>query len=73
MSNASKKYPHLTNLHLADYSSGQHDAEVEILVGSDHYWKIVTGNTKKGESGPTAIQTKLGWVLSGPTGEGSLM
>ena len=31
----------------------------------------MTGKTKKGESGPTAIQTKLGWVLSGPTGEGS--
>ena len=70
VSNASKTYPHLTNLHLA-YSSGQHDAEVDILIGSDHYWKIVTGKSKKGESGPTAIQTKLGWVFSGPTGEGS--
>ncbi|CAB4021831.1 E3 ubiquitin- ligase DZIP3 [Paramuricea clavata] len=27
VSNASKTYPHLANLHLADYSSGQHDAK----------------------------------------------
>ncbi|CAB4006889.1 E3 ubiquitin- ligase DZIP3, partial [Paramuricea clavata] len=28
VSNASKTYPHLANLHLADYSSGQHDAKI---------------------------------------------
>ena len=59
VSNASKPYTHLANLHLADYSSGQNDAEVDILIGSDQYWKIVTGKTKKGESGPTAFQTRL--------------
>ncbi|CAB3986454.1 Hypothetical predicted protein [Paramuricea clavata] len=68
MSNASKTYPHLTNLRLADYSSGQHDAKVDILIGSDHYRKIMTGKTRQGDSGPTAIQTRLGWVLSGPVG-----
>ncbi len=69
VSSASKAYTHLANLHLADYSSGRNDAEVDILIGSDQYWKIVTGKTRKGESGPTAIQTRLGWVLSGPVGE----
>ena len=68
VSNASKTYPHLANLHQADYSSGQHDAKVDILIGSDHYWKIVPGKTRQGDSGPTAIQTRLGWVLSGPVG-----
>ena len=29
------------------------------------------GKNKKGESGPTAIQTRLGWVLSGPVGQES--
>ncbi|CAB4024126.1 Hypothetical predicted protein [Paramuricea clavata] len=48
---------------IADYSSGQHDAKVDIPIGSDHYWKIVTGKTRQGDSGPTAIQTRLGWVL----------
>ncbi len=27
----------------------------DVLIGCDYYW------------GPTAIRTKLGWVLSGPT------
>lgn len=36
------------------------------MIGSDHYWKLVTGETMRGSGGPTAIQTRLGWVLSGP-------
>ena len=36
------------------------------LIGSDHYWQLVTDKVIQGESGPTAIQTHLGWVLSGP-------
>ena len=71
VSNANKTYPYLSNLRLANYSCGQDDAEVDILIGSDHYLKIVTGKTKKGDGGPTTIQTKLVWVLSGPVGEKS--
>ena len=40
---------------------------VDILVGSDQYWQLVSGKVLRGEDGPTAIQTRLGWVLSGPT------
>ena len=39
---------------------------MSILVGSDYYWDLVTGGVCHGSSGPTAIHTKLGWVLSGP-------
>ena len=39
---------------------------MDILIGSDQSWQIVTGEVKRGESGPTALCTKLGWVLSGP-------
>ena len=38
----------------------------DILVGSDNYWKLVTGDILKVENGPTAMQTRLGWVLAGP-------
>ena len=41
--------------------------EVDVLIGSDHYWDVVTGAICKSNGGPTAIHTKLGWVLSGPT------
>ena len=36
-------------------------------MGSDYYWDLVTGGVCRGSGGPTAILTKLGWVLSGPT------
>ena len=36
------------------------------MIGSDHYWQLVTGKVIQGESGPTAIHTHLGWVLSVP-------
>jgi len=32
----------------------------------NHYWKLVTGGVISGRDGPTAIQIKVGWVLSGP-------
>ena len=37
-----------------------------ILYGSDLYWTLVTGRVRRGMSGPTALETRLGWVLSGP-------
>ena len=37
-----------------------------MLIGSDYYWELVTGGVSRGAQGPTAIHTKLGWVLSGP-------
>ena len=59
-------YKHLNGIHLTDYSTGTEPAEVDILIGSDQYWQIVTGEVRRGESGPTALHTRLGWVLSGP-------
>ena len=59
-------YRHLNGIHLADYSTGAEPAEVDILIGSDQYWRIVTGEVTRGESGPTALHRKLGWVLSRP-------
>ena len=41
--------------------------EFDVLIGLDHYWDIITGETIRGASGPTAVYTKLGWILSGPT------
>ena len=63
---AEGRYPHLSGLELADFSHGNEDLEVDVLIGSDHYWKLVTGEMVRGASGPTAVQTRLGWVLSGP-------
>ena len=40
---------------------------VDLLIGADHYWSFFTGGIIRGDpSGPVALETKLGWVLSGP-------
>ena len=59
--------PGLIGLELADFSSSGSTLPVDILIGSDYYWELVTGRVSRGSSGPTAIHTKLGWVLSGPS------
>ena len=51
---------------LADHSNGDLKSEVDILIGCDQYWDVVTREIRKGTSGPRAINTMLGWVLFGP-------
>ena len=42
--------------------------EIDILVGSDWYWELVTGKVKVGNLGePVDVETKFGWVLNRPT------
>ena len=71
---ASLKYPHLQNLFISDFTDDP-TMEVDILVGGDFYWSFMTGNIIKGPvpNSPTALQTTIGWVLSGqnstPAGE----
>ena len=62
-----ERYDYLSQLRLADPSSNESQMEVDVLIGSDHYWELTTGEVLRGEhGGPVAINTKLGWVLSGP-------
>ena len=63
---SAESHAHLLKLDLADSADGASCLPVDILVGCDYYWELVTGGICRGEQGPTAIHTKLGWVLSGP-------
>ena len=63
---ATGAYEHLSGLELADSGDISGELEIDILVGSDHYWEVVTGRIIRGASGPAAVETRLGWVLSGP-------
>jgi len=56
-------YDHLANLDLADSSKVGEELQIDVLIGSDHYWQLVTGQIIQGDSGPTAIHTHLGWGL----------
>ena len=39
--------------------------EVSLLIGADYYWSIVEDKIIRG-NGPTAMKSKLGYLLSGP-------
>ena len=63
-----KSFDHLEGHDLADpLKEDDESLTVDLLVGSDVYWRLVTGEARCGTSGPVAIATKIGWVLSGPS------
>ena len=59
-------YPHLQELHLSEFSQDKPVDHIDILIGSDHYWDVVTGDISRESDGPVAIDSKFGWLLSGP-------
>ena len=71
ISGALERHPYLRDLELVDFSNEDElnaDKTVQILVGADFYWRLVDGEVYRGDSsGPVAMRTRLGWVLSGPT------
>lgn len=60
------------NIHLTDLEYPT--TEIEILIGSDFEGKLLTGRREELTSGLVAIETQLGWTLSGklPTLSGNL-
>ena len=58
-------YPHLEDLQLVD-DLDDSNGRINVLIGVDNYWNLVSGETVKGEDGPTAVSSKFGWLLSGP-------
>jgi len=60
------EYKHLEGLWFSDISEREH-LEIDILVGADYLWEFQTGSIIRGElAEPVAVETKLGYVLSGP-------
>ena len=49
-SQACESYHHLGELTLADASNGEQDSDVDILIGCDQYWEIVTGEIRRDSS-----------------------
>ena len=57
--------PHLQGLQLAHPLIAEREFQLSLLVGADHYWDIVEDQVIRG-NGPTAVKSKLGYLLSGP-------
>ena len=57
--------PYLQGLELAHPVTSEHNFEISLLIGTDYYWSFIQDHIVRGE-GPTAQQSKLGYLLSGP-------
>lgn len=65
--NIDETYSHLEGLELADPIDEDNESHIDILIASDFYWHMVSGDTIRGETGHVAVRSKFGWLLSGPT------
>ena len=59
------KLSYLKGLSLAHPVTGDENFRISILIGADSYWQFIQDCTVRG-NGPTAVKSKLGYLLSGP-------
>jgi hypothetical protein len=59
------KLHYLQRLKLAHPVCSGDKFEISMLIGADYYWEIVQNKIIRGK-GPTAVQSRLGYLLSGP-------
>jgi len=55
------------NLRLADPNDTFQDHPIEILIGTDHYWKLINDNPHYAFLPLVLLPSIFGWVLSGKT------
>ena len=58
-------FTYLHDLQLAHPITSEREFNISLLVGADNYWDIVGDHVIRG-NGPTAVDSKLGYLLSGP-------
>ena len=65
------RYFHLQGIDLADNFISDNnnltpDDTTDVLIGSDYYWDVVTGDIIRGNGGPVAIHIRFGWLVLRP-------
>ena len=58
--------PHLRSLNLAHPATNKKSFPVDILIGADLYWNIVGDKRPIRGPGPTAVASRIGYLISGP-------
>jgi len=58
------KLPYLKGLPLAHPVTSNKNFSISLLIGADHYWDIAEDTVIRG-NGPTAVGSKLSYLLSG--------
>ncbi|XP_063400011.1 uncharacterized protein LOC134684639 [Mytilus trossulus] len=59
------KLSYLSEIKLAHPVTANDNFQVSVLVGADYYWSIIENHIIRGD-GPTAVKSKIGYLLSGP-------
>ncbi|XP_060596649.1 uncharacterized protein LOC132750656 [Ruditapes philippinarum] len=62
---AATHLPYLRGLKLAHPVPEVDTFNISLLIGADRYWEIIGDRIIRGD-GPTAVQSKIGFLLSGP-------
>lgn len=57
--------PYLSGLTLAHPVTSDENFRISVLIGADHYWEFIEDQVVRGD-GPTAVKSRLGYLLSGP-------
>ena len=62
-----ESFEHLLGLELADDPCRveSEDESIDLLIGLNYYYDFVIGDVIRGEHGPVAVRSKLGWLISG--------
>ncbi|XP_071176440.1 uncharacterized protein [Mytilus edulis] len=64
--NGIREFKYLKGLRLAHpFTEDNSSFEISLLIGADFYWDFVEDTILRG-NGPTAVKSKLGYLLSGP-------
>ena len=61
--------PHLKGLKFAHPVSTQERFDIDMLIGADYYWDFIGDKIIRG-TGPTAVSSPFGYLLSGPKHSG---
>lgn len=61
-----QEFPHLDELQFAD-NFDEAEQSIDMLLVAGYCYEIVTGDIIKSDTGPTAVRSKIGWLLFGPT------
>ena len=57
------------NLRNLETENADIDGPIDILIGCDQYWDVVTGEIVNRHSGLVAMNSAYGWLISGRSGE----
>ena len=67
-----REISYLRGLKLAYPVSSEEQFHISMLIGADYYWNIVGDKIIRG-NGPTAVESKVGYFISGPIHSTGLM